>query len=173
MNKLLHRVKISEFLNHWDFTWNQFWGFVKCKISHFTTYRGSEFRFSWFLYHSDFTWNQCWSFLKCKISHFTTFRDSECWVLWIFALFKGWHLPNEQNSKPLKWQKWQFFARLEATKFISRKISVIQKSWNFHTVRHIKLTSRFSFSYYRSQSTITRINWPKVELLWQWRFVNL
>ena len=60
------------------------------------------------LYRSDFTWNQFWGFLKCKISHFNTFRDSVFWFLWFFALFQGWNLPNEQNSKPLKWQKRQF-----------------------------------------------------------------
>ena len=26
-----------------DFTWNQFWGFLKCKISYCNTFRGSEF----------------------------------------------------------------------------------------------------------------------------------
>ena len=62
---------------------------------------------SWILYHSDFTWNQFWGFLKCKISHFTTFRGSEFWFLWIFALFEGWFLPNEQNSQPLKRQKYK------------------------------------------------------------------
>ena len=52
---------------------------------------------SQFLYRSDFPWYQFWGFLKCKISHFTTFRGSEFWVLWIFALFAGWNLPNLQN----------------------------------------------------------------------------
>ena len=33
-----------------------------------------------------------------------------------------------------KMEKTAFFALLESTKLISRKISVIQKSWNFHTV---------------------------------------
>ena len=36
-------VEISWFLYHSDFTWNQFWGFLKSKIIHFTTFRGSEF----------------------------------------------------------------------------------------------------------------------------------
>ena len=43
----LHSVEISWFFYHADFTWNQFWGFLKCKISHFNTFRGSEFSFSW------------------------------------------------------------------------------------------------------------------------------
>ena len=63
---------------------------------------------SWFLYHSNFTWNQFGGFKECKICHFNTFRGSEFWFLRIFALFEGWHLPNEQNSQPLKWQKRQF-----------------------------------------------------------------
>ena len=40
-----HSLEISRFLYQSDFTWNQFWGFLKCKISHFTTFRGSEFWF--------------------------------------------------------------------------------------------------------------------------------
>ena len=28
---------------HSDFTWNQFWGFQKCKICHFCHFKGSEF----------------------------------------------------------------------------------------------------------------------------------
>ena len=38
-------VEISLFLYHSYFTWNQFWGFLKYKISHFNTFRGSEFWF--------------------------------------------------------------------------------------------------------------------------------
>ena len=43
-----------------------------------------------------------------QISHFNAFRGPEFRYLWIFTLFKGWNLPNEQNSQPLKWQKRQF-----------------------------------------------------------------
>ena len=32
-----------------DFTWNQFWRIWKCKICHFSTFRGSEFWFFTFL----------------------------------------------------------------------------------------------------------------------------
>ena len=32
---------------HSDFTWNQFWGFEKCKICHFNTFRASESWFWW------------------------------------------------------------------------------------------------------------------------------
>ena len=54
--------KFQEFSYHLDFTWNQFWGFLKWKISHFNTFRGSEFWFSWFFNPSNFTWSQCWGF---------------------------------------------------------------------------------------------------------------
>ena len=63
---------------------------------------------SWFFYHSDFTWNQFWGFSKCKICCFNTFRGFKLWFSWIFALLKGWYLPNGQNSQHLKWQKQQF-----------------------------------------------------------------
>jgi len=43
----LHSLEISGFFYHSDFTWNQVWGFLKCKISHFNTIRGSEFLFLW------------------------------------------------------------------------------------------------------------------------------
>ena len=39
----MHRVEISGFFCHSDFTWNQFWCFQKCKFCHFTTFRCSEF----------------------------------------------------------------------------------------------------------------------------------
>ena len=42
-----HNVAISEFFNHSDFMWNQYWGFLKCKISHFNTFRDYEFWFQW------------------------------------------------------------------------------------------------------------------------------
>ena len=42
-----HSVEISWFFYHLDFTWNQFWGFYKCKMCHFSTIRGSEIWVSW------------------------------------------------------------------------------------------------------------------------------
>ena len=44
---LTQSVEISWFFYHSDFTWNQFGEFLKCKISHFTTFIGSE---SWLLW---------------------------------------------------------------------------------------------------------------------------
>ena len=38
-----HSAEISWFFYHSDFTWNQFWGFLKHKICNFNTSRGSEF----------------------------------------------------------------------------------------------------------------------------------
>ena len=42
-----HSLEISRFFYHSDFAWNQFWGFLKCKINHFNTFRGLEFWFWW------------------------------------------------------------------------------------------------------------------------------
>ena len=50
---VFHSVEISSFLYDSDFTWNQFWGFLKCKISHFTTFRALNFDFL----HSFEGWN--------------------------------------------------------------------------------------------------------------------
>ena len=36
------------FFYHSYFTWNQIWGFWRCKICHFNTFRGSELWFLWF-----------------------------------------------------------------------------------------------------------------------------
>ena len=66
--------------------------------------------------------------------HFNTIRGSEFWFLWIFALFEGWNGPNEENSD-FNMIKPADFALLESQKLISRKIWVIEKSWNFHTVK--------------------------------------
>ena len=44
-NMFSHNVEILGFFYHSDFTWNQFWGFQKCKICHFHTFRGSEYWF--------------------------------------------------------------------------------------------------------------------------------
>ena len=41
-----HTVENSIFLYHSDFTWIQFWGYLKCKISHLNIFWGSEFWFS-------------------------------------------------------------------------------------------------------------------------------
>ena len=38
-----YSVEISRFLNHSDFTWNQFWGFQKCKNCHFWYFKSFEF----------------------------------------------------------------------------------------------------------------------------------
>ena len=51
-----YSVEISWFLYHPEFMWNQFWGLLKCKISHFTTFRGSEFWFLWIFALSE-DWN--------------------------------------------------------------------------------------------------------------------
>ena len=42
-----HSVEMSWFFYHTGFTWNQFWGFLKCKICHFNKFRGSEIWFLW------------------------------------------------------------------------------------------------------------------------------
>ena len=44
---LKYSVEISWFYYHSDFTWNQCLRFLKCKICHFNTFRGSEFWFLW------------------------------------------------------------------------------------------------------------------------------
>ena len=59
----LHRVEISWFFCHSDFKWNQFWEFLKCKICHFNTFRGSEFWVYGYLH-----------FLKAEIHQITKFR---------------------------------------------------------------------------------------------------
>ena len=39
--------------------WNQFWGFLKCKICHFNKFRGCEFWFLWYF----------WTFWRLKPTH--------------------------------------------------------------------------------------------------------
>ena len=59
--------------------------------------------------------------------------------LWIFNLCKFLPSENAKNHEKLKFKASKFvkmadFALLESPILISRKIWVIEKSWNFHTV---------------------------------------
>ena len=47
MENYKHSEKIWGFFCNSDFTWNQFWIFWKCKISHLTTFRSTEFLILW------------------------------------------------------------------------------------------------------------------------------
>ena len=64
---------------------------------------------------------------------FNTLRSSEFWDLWLFPLIEGWNLPKWQKSEPPKMAKITVFQLPNSPKLISRKIWVIEKSWNFHT----------------------------------------
>ena len=85
-----------------------------------------------FLYHSDFTWIQFWGYLKCKISHLNIFWGSEFWFSGIFPLFGMLKLTKRTKFTA---HKMAVFALQKSSKLISRKIWVMEKSWNFHTVR--------------------------------------
>ena len=98
------------------------------------TYHSVEI--SQFFYHSDFTWNQILGFEECKICHFKTFRASEYWFLWIFALFESWKSPN--SSRAPKMAKTAFLELWHSPKLISRKIWMIEKSWNSHSVHTLQ-----------------------------------
>ena len=84
--------------------------------------KGHSVEISGFFYHSDLTWNQFWWFYKWKICQFNTFAGSE-FIFFNFCTF--WSL------KTAVWE------RLDSPKMISRKIWVIEKSWNFHTVHTV------------------------------------
>ena len=58
------RILKIDFTCYSDFTWNQFWGLLKCKISHFNTLRGSEFRFLWI-------------FALCEVWNWLNYQNSE------------------------------------------------------------------------------------------------
>ena len=75
-----HSVEISGFFYHSDFTWNQFWGFLKCKICYSNTFRGSEFWFYEFLHFLKaeiFQMNKNESHKNGKNGSFRTSRFSE------------------------------------------------------------------------------------------------
>ena len=76
----------------------------------------------------------CGDFWSTKWAILTYLETLNFYFLWIFALFECWNWPKEQNSQVPKMAKMAVFALLEPPKLISRKISVIEKSWNFHTV---------------------------------------
>ena len=63
-------------------------------------------------------------------------RHVEALNLDCYEFFPFWRLQFTKWTKFLapKMAKMAVFALLESTKLISHKISVIQKSWNFHTV---------------------------------------
>ena len=98
---------------------------------------------SWFFYHSDFLWNHFQEFWRYKNCHFITFRGSELWFFMIFRIFWGLIFSQSQTLELLKLQKIAFFEHLHPPKVISRKIWVIEKLWNFHTVPHnLNLTKK-------------------------------
>ena len=68
----------------------------------------------------------------CHFNTFSTFRIFEFLFLWIFALFKVWNWPNQQKFRA---PKMAVLELLDSLKLISRKIWMIGKSWNFHTVQ--------------------------------------
>ena len=51
-----------------------------------------------------------------------------------FSIILATLILREINSKVLKWSKWQFWGASEWPILISRKIWVIEKSWNYFTV---------------------------------------
>ena len=58
------------------------------------------------------------------------------WIFIFYELLHFWEVEIDQINKirSLKMAKTADFALLESPKLISRKISVVQKSWNFHTL---------------------------------------
>ena len=73
--------------------------------------------------------------VEVKNLPFFTFRGYEFWLLYIFALIEGWNKSNQQNSELLRRiVNMAFLALLNFPKLISRKIWVIEKLRNFHTV---------------------------------------
>ena len=66
--------------------------------------------------------------------HSHTFRGSEFLSLWVFALFEGWNLPNEQNAEPPKSEITTILEFVHPLKGISRKICKTENVWNFHTL---------------------------------------
>ena len=132
-----HSVEISWFFYYSDFTWNQFWGFLKCKISHFTTFRSSEFSLLW-----NFAFFEVWNLDQMnKIpSHFDHLSTSEFWIFGHYWHFLLWISPKMKNSKPPKWSKWQFLTFRSQSKLIPRKMEFAGKLLNFHTVAHSLLS---------------------------------
>ena len=67
--------------------------------------------------------------------HFNTFTGSEVWFFMNFYNFEGWNLTISTKLIATKMAKTAFLELLDARKLISRKIWMIEKSWNFHTVK--------------------------------------
>ena len=72
----MHSVEISWFFYHSDFTWNQFLGFLKCKICHFNT-----FARLWILTFRHFS-----TFWRLKFIKSTKFRALEIAKTAVFNL---------------------------------------------------------------------------------------
>ena len=75
--------------------------------------------------HSDFTWNQSWRIYSLKICHFNKLR------------LKFIKYP---KLRALQMAKNAFLELPDSPKLISRKIWMLEKSWNFHTVMHLRST---------------------------------
>ena len=74
---------------------------------------------------------------RTKSAIVTHFRGYEFWFLYIFALWKAkiYQIYKIRSLRNSECGKMADFARVESPKLISRKIWVIEKSWNFHTVQ--------------------------------------
>ena len=127
----IYSVEISAFFYHSDITLNQFWGYLKRKISHFTTFRSSEFSLLW-----NFAFFEVWNLDQMnKIpSHFDYLSSSEFWIFGHYWHSLVWISPKMKNSKPPKWSKLQFLTFRSQSKLISRKMEFAGKLLNFHTV---------------------------------------
>ena len=73
-------------------------------------------------------------FQKVKDCYFNHFEGFEFWFLQKFHTWNVKSSQKNQNSKPPKWVKWQFFTFSNQPKLISRKFRVAEKWLNFHTV---------------------------------------
>ena len=97
-----------------------------------TVWKFSNFPGTLILREIDFGWFQ-------KIKMFRLNIEQQSLRVWILIFGKTSHLKCQKfleilTSELLKWSKWQFLTFWRQTKLISRKIWVVGKLLNFHTV---------------------------------------
>ena len=124
-------VKIN--INKWsnlkilaDFSWYQFCKFYFLVKFDFTKFW--PFLIAWDISHKIVTNFSC---------HLNIVTGYEFWFLWIFSTFWGLNCTQLTKFKAPKMAKTVVLALFHSSKLISRKIWVMEKSWNFHTVWYL------------------------------------
>ena len=105
--------------------------------------------------HLVFTWNQSRRIYSLKICNFEFWHNQGLWNLIFVNSWTFWWLKNTKLAKfrALKMSKTSFLELIDSPKLISRKIWVMEKLQNFHTVWALHLVLLTCNGYKKQKKT--------------------